>query len=106
MSLARYQDRYMEQRSATRHETRMFVKIRNGVYVRGAMVIDISTEGIGVDMNDVRDMKNGDRVEVHSEKLGYLGGQIRWVRGNRIGILFDMTSNNRAKIQSFFRYFS
>jgi hypothetical protein len=43
-------------------------------------------------------MKLGDRVEVHSEKLGFLNGQIRWVRGNRLGIRFDLNSNNSAKI--------
>ncbi len=106
MSLLRYPQRHMDQRSNRRHETSMFVKIRNGVYERGAMVVDISGEGIGVDMNDVRDMNNGDRVEVHSEKLGYLGGQIRWVRGHRLGIHFDMTSNNAAKIAAFFKYYS
>jgi len=83
----------------------MFIKIRNGVYEKGAMVIDISNTGMGVDMNDPQDMKLGDRVEIHSEKLGFLNGQIRWVRGHRLGIQFDMSSNNAAKIQAFFKFF-
>ncbi|MFZ2100941.1 MAG: PilZ domain-containing protein [Oricola sp.] len=92
-------------RYARRHDTRMFVKIRNGVYERGAMVIDISNTGMGVEMHDIKDMKKGDRIEVHSEKLGHLNGQIRWVRGHRLGIHFDMNSNTAAKITAFFKYF-
>lgn len=95
----------MDQRDARRHATHMFVKIRNGVYELGAMVIDISNTGIGVEMHDTKDMKLGDRVEVHSEKLGFLNGQIRWVRGNRLGIRFDLNSNNSAKIAAFFKFF-
>jgi hypothetical protein len=105
VSLPRYQDRYMDQRDARRHDTHMFIKIRNGVYELGAMVVDISNTGIGVEMHDTKDMKLGDRVEVHSEKLGFLNGQIRWVRGNRLGIRFDLNSNNSAKIQAFFKFF-
>ncbi|QKV18803.1 PilZ domain-containing protein [Oricola thermophila] len=95
----------MDQRSATRHDARMFIKIRNGTYDQGAMVVDISRTGMGVEMHDTRNMRIGDRVEVHSEKLGFLNGQIRWVRGNRLGILFDMNSNNAAKIAGFFKYY-
>lgn len=94
----------MDQRIYNRYETRMFVKLRNGVYERGAMVVDISSEGIGVDMKDIIEMKFGDRVEVHSDKLGHMGGQVRWVRGGRLGIRFDMSSNNAAKIASYFKY--
>lgn len=95
----------MDQRDARRHGTHMFIKIRNGVYELGAMVTDISNTGMGVEMHDTKDMKLGDRIEIHSEKLGFLNGQIRWVRGNRLGIRFDMNSNNAAKIQAFFKFF-
>ena len=93
------------QRSSARHETRMFVTIRNAFQKKGAMVSDISATGMGVEMHDTMGMRQGDFVEVHCKDLGYINGVVRWVRGRRVGIEFENTSNNSAKIAAFFRYF-
>jgi hypothetical protein len=93
------------QRAASRSNARMFVKIRNGTRVDGAMVVDISMTGLGAEMHDTSAQKPGHYVEVHSESLGYINGFVRWVGRGKIGIEFDLSSNNSAKVASFFKYF-
>lgn len=83
----------------------MFVKVRSGMRLEGGMVIDISMTGMGVYMHNTKAFEAGNFVEVHSEKLGYINGVVRWVKPDKIGVEFDMTSNNSAKIASFFKYF-
>ena len=83
----------------------MFVKVRNGMRIEGGMVNDISMTGMGVRLHNTKAFEPGNYVEVHSEKLGFVNGFVRWVKPDRVGIQFDLTSNNSAKIASFFRYF-
>lgn len=105
MALPNRQDRYRDQRDAHRHDTRLAIKVRSLALDWDATVVDISHTGMGVEIADMVGLKTGDAVEVYCESLGCLGGQIRWVRRNRLGIRFDTNSNNAAKIAAFFKFF-
>lgn len=105
MALPNRQDRYQDQRDAHRHDTRLAIKVRKHALDYQATVVDISHTGMGVEIGDMVGLKAGDRIEVYSETLGCLDGQVRWVRRNRLGIRFDTNSNNAAKIAAFFKFF-
>ena len=101
MNLAQQRD----QRAATRHGTRMFVKINHRFETAAGMVVDISDNGVGVEMHNTSSFNAGDFVELHSDKIGCINGVVRWVRPRMLGVEFDRTTNNAAKVAAFFKFF-
>lgn len=86
-------------------EKRTYVKLRNGFMKTGGMVRDIWPGGIELEMLTTSGMNFGDRVELHSDKIGYIDGMVSWVKPRRVGIEFDRTSNNTAKVAAFLKNF-
>ena len=48
---------------------------------------------------------SGSKVRIEAENLGLLEGIIRWKHNGRVGIQFDVNSNARAQVSSYFRFF-
>jgi hypothetical protein len=92
-----------DRRDNERYRARVFIKIHavSGKYL--GMVDDISKTGISVMMHDTAGLRPHDSIEVHSEKLGAIEGHIRWVQKKYIGVEFERSTNNSAKIAAFFR---
>ena len=86
-------------------EKRTYIKLRNGFMQTGGMVRDIWPGGIELEMLSTSGMNFGDTVELHSDKLGYIDGMVNWVKPRRVGIEFDRTSNNTAKVAAFLKNF-
>ena len=86
-------------------DQRSYVKLRNGYMKTGGMVVDIFPGGIEIEMLSTSGMKFGDNVELHSDKIGYIDGMISWVKTRRLGVEFDRTSNNTAKVAAFLKNF-
>ena len=97
--------RIIDQQAEPKPEKRTFVKLRNGFMKTGGMVSDISQGGIEIEMHNTSGMNFGDNVELHSDKIGYIDGMISWVKPRRVGIEFDRTTNNAAKVSAFLKNF-
>ena len=69
------------------------------------LVIDLSRHGICIQLADSIPMARGDKVDVETEEMGLLVGTIRWIRGGRMGAALVLTSNNRAKVESYYKMF-
>ena len=83
----------------------MFVKVNHGYETSGGMVVDISDDGVGIEMHNTSSISKGNFVELNNEKIGCIAGVVRWVRPRMIGVEFDRTSNNAAKVAAFFKFF-
>ena len=90
---------------APKIDPRSYVKLRNGYMKTGGMVVDMFPGGIELEMLSTSGMKFGDNVELHSDKIGYIDGMISWVKTRRLGVEFDRTSNNAAKVAAFLKNF-
>ena len=95
--------RITDDKSAPRGAARNYINLRNGFMKTGGMVLDISSGGVEVEMHNTSGMNFGDKVELHSEKIGYIDGMISWVKPRRIGVEFDRTTNNAAKVAAFLK---
>ena len=95
--------RIADDKSAPRGVARTYINLRNGFMKTGGIVLDISSGGVDVEMHNTSGMNFGDKVELHSEEIGYIDGMIRWVKPRRIGIEFDRTTNNAAKVAAFLK---
>lgn len=88
-----------------RGDKRTYVKLRKGFTNTGGMIRDIWPGGIELEMHSTAGMNSGDSVELHSEKIGYIDGMVSWVKPRRVGVEFDRTSNNTAKVSAFLKNF-
>jgi len=68
-------------------------------------VVDLSPQGICLKLDSSIPMARGDKINVETEEMGLLIGTIRWMRGGRIGAALVLTSNNRAKVESYYKMF-
>ena len=68
-------------------------------------VVDLSPEGICLQLDTGIPMARGDKINVETEEMGLLIGTIRWMRAGRIGAALVLTSNNRAKVESYYKMF-
>jgi len=92
-------------RTIKRDKTRVRAKIDcMGQKTTGA-VVDLSQQGICLQIDAGIPMARGDKIHVETEEMGLLIGTIRWMRGGRIGAALVLTSNNRAKVESYYKMF-
>lgn len=92
-------------RAIKRDKTRVKARIDcMGQKTTGA-VIDLSQQGICLQLDAGIPMARGDKIDVETEEMGLLVGTIRWIRAGRIGAALVLTSNNRAKVESYYKMF-
>ncbi|ABC90562.1 hypothetical conserved protein [Rhizobium etli CFN 42] len=92
-------------RKADRKNCRVFgsVKFLNSeVDVR---ILNLSVTGAALETREPFHAASGSKVRIEAENLGLLEGVIRWKHNGRIGIQFDVNSNARAQVSSYFRFF-
>ena len=68
-------------------------------------VLDLSQHGICMYLSVDIPVGFGDKITVETEEMGLLIGTVRWIRRPRIGAELVLTSNNRAKVESYYRFF-
>lgn len=68
-------------------------------------VLDLSQHGICLYLSTDIPVASGDKITVETEEMGLLIGTIRWIRLPRIGAELVLTSNNRAKVESYYKMF-
>ena len=70
-----------------------------------ATVIDISQSGMCIFLNSHIPIAPEEEIIIKTEEMGLLVGTIRWIRAGRIGAALVLTSNNRAKVESYYKMF-
>ncbi|MCY0147117.1 PilZ domain-containing protein [Hoeflea sp. G2-23] len=92
-------------RAIQRDRTRLRTKIDCMGQKTPGWVLDLSQHGICLNLSLDIPVAIGDKITVETEEMGLLVGTIRWIRGPRIGAELVLTSNNRAKVESYYRMF-
>ncbi|MFN7023903.1 MAG: PilZ domain-containing protein [Pseudorhizobium sp.] len=92
-------------RAAERTKTRIYGTVRYFNQSARGRVVDLSSTGIALELQDAFAASNGSRVKIESEELGFIEGTVRWCRGSRIGIQLELNSNALAQVSSYFRFF-
>jgi hypothetical protein len=95
----------MKTRSAERSRTRIFGTIRYFNQATQGRVVDLSETGMALELHGPFHAANGSRVRIESEELGILEGTVKWCRGGRVGVQFNLNSNALAQVSSYFRFF-
>jgi hypothetical protein len=92
-------------RAIERDRTRLRAKIEcMGQETQGA-ILDLSEHGICLYLSIDIPLAFGDKITVLTEEMGLLTGTIRWIRRPRVGAELVLSSNNRAKVESFYKVF-
>jgi len=94
-----------EKRRKPRHRVNINVEIRTDKWACNARVIDLSETGMCIATDRVADIWAGQDIEIRCEELGYLKGRARWRRSGKIGIEFDASTDTKAKIDAYQKYF-
>lgn len=92
-------------RKADRKNCRVFGKIRYLNNQVDARILDISATGAALEVKAPLYAASGSKVRIEADNLGMLEGIIRWTHNGRVGIQFDVNSNARALVASYFRFF-
>lgn len=92
-------------RRAKRSHVRLFGTVRYFAKAVKGRIVDVSVDGIALDLSGPISADTGSRVRVECDEIGVLDGIIRWLRNGRVGIEFDPTSNASAKVAAYFRFF-
>lgn len=94
-----------DKRRKPRHRCNIAVEIRTSKWACRAYVVDLSETGVCVMIDRVADIWANQDIEMRCDELGYLIGITRWRRGNRIGIEFNSSTDTKAKIDAYQKYF-
>lgn len=98
------QPRYERNQDRTRTRIRATIGCVSGE-TRGS-VMDLSDQGMKLYMsNDLR-AQPGFRVTITTDEMGLLTGTVRWVKFPYLGVELNLSSNTRAKVESFYKYFA
>jgi PilZ domain len=92
-------------RKAVRKNCRVFGTIRYMNSEVDARILDLSATGAALEIKAPLYAASGSKVRIEAEDLGLLDGTVRWKHNGRVGIQFDVSSNARAVIASYFRFF-
>lgn len=68
-------------------------------------VIDISKQGLAIELFSWIDAKSGSRVVIKTQELGVIEGTVRWYRAGKMGLQVEESSNTAAQIASYFKHF-
>lgn len=92
-------------RAIKRDKTQLRAKIDCMGQKTGGAVLDLSEHGICLSLSIDIPVGIGDKITVLTEEMGLLVGTVRWIRKPRIGAELVLTSNNRAKVESYYKFF-
>ncbi|QRM54484.1 PilZ domain-containing protein [Sinorhizobium sp. BG8] len=92
-------------RASTRSKVRIFGTLKVMAQTTRVRVVDLSAEGMALDLEHPLRLLSGQRVEVQTEELGKLEGTVRWYNNGRLGIQYKLNTNALAQVSSYFRFF-
>ncbi|MBX4953937.1 PilZ domain-containing protein [Rhizobium lentis] len=92
-------------RKTERQNCRVFGTVKYLNSQVDARILNLSATGAALEMKGPFHAASGSKVRIEAENLGMLEGVIRWKHNGRVGIQFDVNSNARAQVSSYFRFF-
>jgi hypothetical protein len=92
-------------RKTDRKNCRVFGTVKYMNSQMDARILDLSATGAALELKGPLYAASGSKVKLEAEALGVLDGIVRWMHNGRVGIQFDVNSNARAQIASYFRFF-
>ena len=92
-------------RSAVRRHTRMIGSVKYLNRETEGRIVDLSPDGIALDLAGSFLGAAGSKVRIESDNLGAIEGTVRWMRNGRIGVAFSRNSNASAQVAAYFRFF-
>lgn len=95
----------MKTRAAARRKTRIPGTLNYYNRQNRARVVDLSPNGMALDVEGPFHASSGSAVKIESKELGILEGTVRWTNGGRIGVEFRVNSNAAALVAAYFRFF-
>ncbi len=94
----------MKTRKSQRKTARIKGKMRYGHQETEGRVVNVSMDGIALDLFGPVHAAAGSPVKIECGEIGYLEGVVRWARNGRVGVHFTPSSNARAQMASYFRF--
>lgn len=94
-----------ESRQSERKPCKIDSTIKYASLKVNCQVIDVSNTGVAIILGEKFKVGPGSAVTIENGDFGLIEGQVRWVRGNRIGVHFDQDTNTKAKMAIYFRNF-
>ncbi|MBO6719342.1 MAG: PilZ domain-containing protein [Rhizobiaceae bacterium] len=82
---------------------RVRVRVRDHDYA--GYLTNISKGGMRLSTDEVAEIWTGDRVEVLSNDFGLMTGTARWRSPGNLGVRFNDTTNNNARVNAILRFF-
>ena len=92
-------------RKADRQNCRVFGNMKYLNSEVAVRILNLSATGAALETKGPVHAASGSKVRIEAENLGMIEGIIRWKHNGRVGIQFDMNSNARAQVSSYFRFF-
>ncbi|MBB3134168.1 hypothetical protein FHS26_001884 [Rhizobium pisi] len=92
-------------RKADRQNCRVFGNMKYLNSEVAVRILNLSATGAALETKGPVHAASGSKVRIEAENLGMLEGIIRWKYNGRVGIQFDINSNARAQVSSYFRFF-
>lgn len=99
------QEEGIKARKETRSDVRLFGRLK---YMNADIlcrVVNLSEQGIGLQLSEPRDMVPGIPVSFSGPELGHLTGTVSWYRNGTVGLRLKHTSSTYAQVKSYFRFF-
>jgi hypothetical protein len=93
------------ERTLERDRTRLLAQIECMGQKSPGAILDLSEHGICLFSFVEIPLAIGDKITVLTEEMGLLVGTVRWMRWPRLGAELVLNSNNRAKVQSYYKVF-
>ncbi|MCP8897504.1 PilZ domain-containing protein [Shinella daejeonensis] len=93
------------ERAASRSKVRLYGTVRVMRQSSPMRVVDLSQQGMALDIERPLQVTPGQTVEVVTEELGTIEGIVCWYVNGRMGLRYRMTSRAAAQVVSYFRFF-
>lgn len=95
----------MKVRAAPRRKARIAGTLKYYGQAISGRIVDISVNGLALDLNAPLGASVGSPVRIESEELGVLEGIVKWSHSGRLGIQFRPNTNASAQVAAYFRFF-
>lgn len=95
----------MKVRAAPRRKSRITGTLKYYGQSVSGRIVDISVNGLALDLSASFSASAGSPVRIESEELGVLEGIVKWNHNGRLGIQFRPNTNASAQVAAYFRFF-
>lgn len=92
-------------RSIKRDKARLRAQIACMGQSSHGYILDLNEKGICIYTSTDIPVRSGDKITISTEEMGLLTATVRWFRRPKIGAELVLSSNTRAKVESYYKLF-